>query len=98
MGLGINAITSWIVMKNIFLQKYQDYCRGQDTRKENIFRMSQGEDEPLEDHLEQFQFCLKKPRQNSINPQSLKIIFLRGITKDCIDALNLMVGGDITQE
>lgn len=33
-------------MKEKLLQKYQDYCRGGDTRKEDIFRMYQRGDEP----------------------------------------------------
>ena len=51
MGLQEHSITSWEEMKKIFLKKYQAYCRPRDS-KEDIFRMSQQEDESLEEYLE----------------------------------------------
>lgn len=59
MGLG-KDVPNWDTKKIFFLEKYQDYCRGFDRRRDDIFRMTQKEDEPLEDYVERFQFCLKK--------------------------------------
>jgi len=97
MGLGKDAIPYWDTMKTNFLEKYQDYCRGVDRRIDDIFRMIQKEDEPLEDYLERFQFYLKKNPQNRLSDESLKLVFLRGVNDDCMDALNLMGAGDISQ-
>ena len=47
MGLGEHAIVDWDSMRRIFLRKYQPYCRSKDS-KDDIFRMSQQEDETLE--------------------------------------------------
>ena len=57
MGLGVNTIIYWIDMKNIFLKKYQPYCRTRDS-KDDIFRMTQHEEENLEDYLEIFLYNL----------------------------------------
>lgn len=60
--------------------------------------MSQKEDESLEDYVERFQFFLKKSHQNSLFDESLKLIFLRGVNEDCMDALDLIGVGYISQE
>ena len=39
MGLGANVVAKWIEMSNIFLQKYKEYCRGQDMKGDEIFKM-----------------------------------------------------------
>ena len=57
MGLGEHMIAYWEDMKKIFLKKYQAYCRDRDS-KEDIFRMSQQEDESLEKYLEIFLYNL----------------------------------------
>ena len=49
MGLGEKTITSWDDMKKIFLKKYQAYCRPRDW-KEDVFSMTQQEDESLEEY------------------------------------------------
>ena len=38
MGLGEYTIRSWDDMKNVFLKKYQDYCKSKDS-KYGIFKM-----------------------------------------------------------
>jgi hypothetical protein len=96
MGLGGNSIKTWDEMKQRFLQKYQDYCKVRDIREE-IFRMTQKEEETLEDYVERFQYNLQRTKQNTLDPETLRIIFLRGIKDDCMDALNLMGAGDISQ-
>jgi len=50
MGLGGNTIHTWEEMRQTFLKKYQDYCKARDIREE-IFKMSQREDEILEDYV-----------------------------------------------
>ena len=50
MGLGEHTIYSWDDMRKFFLKKYQAYCKPRDS-KESIFRMSQQEDESLEEYL-----------------------------------------------
>ena len=59
MGLGEHTITSWDDMRNIFLKKYQAYCRSKYS-KDGIFRMSQQEDKSLEKYLERFMYNLQK--------------------------------------
>jgi len=57
MGLEERKITSWDDMKKIFLKKYQSYCRPREL-KEDVFRMTQQEDESLEEYLERFSYNL----------------------------------------
>ena len=47
MGLGGRNVSSWDVMKETFLEKYQDYCKSHNI-KEEIFKFSQKEDENME--------------------------------------------------
>ncbi|KAH9307242.1 hypothetical protein KI387_035153, partial [Taxus chinensis] len=51
MGLGRNVVTMWEKMKEKFLDKYQDYCKLSSKGGDEIYRMTQKEDEPLEDYL-----------------------------------------------
>jgi hypothetical protein len=53
MGLGESSIRSWEAMKDIFLKKYQDYCKNKESRND-IFKIQQLEDETLEDYMERF--------------------------------------------
>jgi len=57
MGLGPASISTWNGMKETFLSKYEDYCRTRDLREE-IFRMTQKEEESLEDYMEWFHYNL----------------------------------------
>ena len=61
MGLGVNTKVYWIDIKNIFLKKYQPYCRTRDS-KDEIFRMTQHKDENLQDYLERFLYNLQKSK------------------------------------
>ena len=56
MGLGTNAIENWTEMRNLFLQKYKEYCRGQDMKGDDIFKISQKEGETLEDYVSRLVF------------------------------------------
>ena len=95
MGLGVNTILYWIDMKKIFLKKYQPYCRTRDS-KDDIFRMTQHEEENLEDYLERFLYNLQKSKQSSLNSDTIRTIFLKGVRDDYINVLNLMGVGDIS--
>ena len=63
MGLPGNIITTWAQMQQAFNAKYQDYCRSKETKGE-IFRMTMGSDEYLEDY-EEWVRC-------TLDPESLK--------------------------
>ena len=51
MGLPGNSIKTLAHMQQAFNNKYHDYCRSKDT-KEEIFGMTIGSDESLEDYEE----------------------------------------------
>lgn len=87
MSLGANTMTTWDVMKEKFLEKYKDYCRGNDMHEDDIFRMLQKEDESLEDYVEMFLFSFKKSNHNAFSGDFL--IFLKGINDEFMDALDL---------
>jgi len=72
-----------------------DYYRSKDT-KEEIFRMTIGQDESLEDYEERVQLSYKRARY-TLDPKSLKLVLLRGIREDLLDTLHMIVGGDIYQ-
>ena len=58
MSLGGSYIQTWEDMKNIFLKKYQDYCKS----NEDIFGMIQAENESLEDYVERFRYNIQKSK------------------------------------
>lgn len=95
MRLGVNTIVYWIDMKKLFSKKYQPYCRTRDS-KDDIFRMTQHEDENLEDYLERFLYNLQKSKQIFLNSNTIRTIFLKGIRDDYINVENLMGVGDIS--
>ena len=92
MGLGEHTITSWDDMRNIFLKKYQAYCRSKDY-KDDIFKMSSKEDETLEEYLEIFLYNLQKSKYTSLNLDIIRTIFLKGIQYQYLDVLNVMGKG-----
>lgn len=97
MGLGEHTIRSWDEMKTTFLRKYQEYCRSKYSRND-IFKMQQQEDETLEDYVEWFVYNLQKSRQNALNANANRTIFLKEILEDYTDMLNIMTVGDISQK
>jgi len=82
-------------MQQAFNNKYMDYCRSKDT-KEEIFRMTLGHAETLEDYEESLQPSYKRARC-TLDLESLNLVLLRGITEDFLENLNMMSGGDIYQ-
>ena len=97
MRLGANVIENWDGMKNIFLAKYMEYCKSHDLKGGDIFRMSQKEDETLEDYVSRFMFNSKCNTEHQLNEESQKHLFLKGVNDASSEALDLMAGGDITQ-
>jgi hypothetical protein len=51
LSLGGENISTWGQMRQLFLNKYQDYCRMRE-RREELFKMSQKKNETLEDFVE----------------------------------------------
>ena len=86
MGLLGDSITTWAQMQDSFNKKYRDYCRSKDT-KEEIFRMTIGQDKSLEDYEERFQLGYKRARC-TLDPESLKLVLLRGVREDLLDTLH----------
>lgn len=80
-------------MQQAFNNKYLDYYKSKYT-KEEIFRMTLGHDESLEDYEERFHISYKRARC-TLDPESLKLVLLKGVREDILDTLNLLVGGDI---
>ena len=75
MSLGGNCIQTWEDMKHMFLKRYQDYCRV----NEDIFEMTQGDEESLEEYIERFQYNLQRSKQRNLGKEILKTLLLKGI-------------------
>jgi len=58
--------------------------------------MTMGSDESLEHYEERFQLSYKRARC-TVNLESLKLVLLRGISKDLLDTLHPLARGDIYQ-
>ena len=86
MILGGNCIQTWEDMKHVFLKRYQDYCRV----NENIFKMTQGEEESLEEYIKRFQYNLQISKQRKLGKETLKLLLLKGIQDEYLEVLNLM--------
>jgi hypothetical protein len=92
MGLGEATIVYWDDMKKKFLAKYHPYCKSKDS-KEDKFKMTQSEDESLEEYLEKFLYNMHKSKQSNLPLDAIRTIFLKGISDKNLDALNLMGAG-----
>jgi hypothetical protein len=95
MGLEEATIVYWEDMKKKFLTKYQPYCKSKDS-KEDIFKMTQSEEESLEEYLEKFLYNMHKSKQANLPLDVIRTIFLKGISNENLEALNLMGVGDIS--
>jgi hypothetical protein len=82
-------------MKKKFLTKYQPYCKSKDS-KGDIFKISQSEDESLEEYLENFLYNMHKSKQSILPLDVIRTIFLKGISDENLESLNLMGVGDIS--
>ena len=97
MGLGANAATTWDEMQALFFEKYKEYCKTSSTRGDDIFEISQKEEETLEDYVSHFLYTLQKNPQHMLSEDSQKLVFFRGVNDDYLEVLDLMVGGDVYQ-
>ena len=59
--------------------------------------MTMGSDESLEDSEERFQLNYKRVGC-TLDPESLKLVLLKGIWEDLLNTLHLLAGGDIYQQ
>jgi hypothetical protein len=89
MGLVESSIRSWESMKDIFLKNYQDYCKTKESRND-IFKAQQLEDETLEDYMERFGYISQKSKYHDLLKDSLRDLFLKGISEEYLEVLNLM--------
>ena len=64
---------------------------------DDILKMSQKEGETLEDYVSIFLFNVQRNMQHNLNEESKKNLFLKGVEEESMEALDLMVGGDVTQ-
>ena len=78
MSLGGNCIQTWVDMKHMFLKRYQDYCMV----NEDIFEITQGEEETLENYVERFQYNLQRPKLRQLGKETLKRLLLKGIKNE----------------
>jgi hypothetical protein len=84
-------------MKNIFLKKYQDYCKTKESCND-IFKIQQLEDEILEHYLERFGYIFQKSKYHDLPEDAIRDIFLKGISEEYLEMLNLMASGDISHK
>ena len=97
MSLGGGTVSTWDQMKQMFLEKYQEYCNTEDKREE-LFKMVQKDDESMEDFVERLLYNVQRAGQTNMGLDVLKIILLCEIRDDFLDILNLLGKGDISKE
>jgi hypothetical protein len=95
MGLGESSIRSWEAMKDIFLKKYQDYCKTKESRND-IFKIQQLEDETLEYYMERFGYISQKSKYHDLPKDAIRALFLKVISEEYLEMLNLMASSDIS--
>ena len=61
MILGGETITTWDQMKQVFLEKYQEYCNTKDKREE-LFNIIQKDEESLEYFVERLLYNVQRAR------------------------------------
>ena len=59
MILGGETVTTWDQMKQVFLEKYQEYCNTKDKREE-LFKMVQKDEESLEYFIERILYNVQR--------------------------------------
>ena len=97
MGLGESSIRTWEDMKTTFLQKYQEYCKPRDSQND-IFKIQQLKYKSLEDYLKIFIYTLHKYKHNDLREEAVQTLFLKGISEDLVENLNIMASGDISHK
>jgi hypothetical protein len=81
MGLPEYSIRSWEDMETTFLNKYQDYCRTRDSQND-ILKIQQQDEKSLEDYIERFLYNLYRTKQSTLNNDTIRTIFLKGIHEE----------------
>ena len=79
------------------MDKYKEYCKAYGSRGDDVFKISKKEEETLEDYVSQFLYTLQKNPQHVLLKDSQKLVFLGGVTDNCLEALDLMASGDVYQ-
>ena len=51
----------------------------------------------MEDYVSRFLYTLQKNPQHVLSEDLQKLVFLRGVNESCLEALDLMAGGDVYQ-
>jgi hypothetical protein len=97
MGLGEYNIRYWEDMKAIFLKKYQDYCNSKDYCN-RIFNIQHLEDESLEEYMEIFVYISQKSKYHDLLDDVVRNIFIKVISEEYLETLNLMASGDISHK
>ena len=78
MSLGVHYVTTWGQMKEAFLGKYRYYCVPSN-HKDEVFKITQKEDENLEDLVETFVYNVKREKMDNLDEETLKALLLRAI-------------------
>ena len=60
--------------------------------------IQQLEDERLKYYLERFNYVLHKSKYNDLREDAVRTLFLKGISEDLVENLNLMASGDISHK
>lgn len=97
MGLRGRTINSWDDMKTSFLTRYWDFCKNREL-KDEIFKMVAKDNETLEEYVERFHYNLQRSPHTTLPKEVLRAILIKGMKEECIETLNLMGKGDISQE
>ena len=67
-------------MKDIFLKKYQDYCKTKESHND-IFKVQQLEDDTLEDYMEIFGYISHKSKYHDLLEDAIRALFLKVISE-----------------
>lgn len=76
-----------------FNNKCQYYYRESDTRDE-VFTMTQGDNESLEDFVERLKLSYRGTQTCTLDPNSLKLVLLRGVNEYLMEIINLFSSAD----
>ena len=66
--------------------------------RHDIFKIQQLEYEILEDYLERFVYTLHKSKYSDLQEHAVCTLFLKGISEDLLESLNIMVASDISDK
>ena len=84
-------------MKQVFLDKYQEYCNTKDKREE-LFKMVQRDEESLEDFVERLLYNVQRVVYTNMGLDVLKLILIHGIREEYLYMLNFLGKRDISKE